>query len=75
LVIPSIHPAISINSSAVNHQPEFTDHCVTPDADEALHDGAVSHGLALHRPGHAPRRGGSLDRRREVTRIFAGGWS
>ena len=42
LVIPSIHPAIGINSlPAVNHQPEFTAHCVTPDADKALRDGAV----------------------------------
>jgi amidohydrolase len=43
LVIPSIHPAIGIDSlPAVNHQPEFTAHCVTPAADRALRDGAVA---------------------------------
>jgi amidohydrolase len=43
LVVPSIHPAIGIDSlPAVNHQPEFTAHCVTPAADRALHDGAVA---------------------------------
>jgi amidohydrolase len=43
LAIPSIHPMIGINSlPAVNHQPEFTAHCVTPDADKALVDGALA---------------------------------
>lgn len=43
LAIPSIHPAIGIGSlPAVNHQPEFTAHCVTQGADEALGDGAVA---------------------------------
>jgi metal-dependent amidase/aminoacylase/carboxypeptidase family protein len=43
LAMPSIHPMISINSlPAVNHQPEFTAHCVTPDADKALEDGALA---------------------------------
>lgn len=41
--IPSIHPMIGINSlPAVNHQPEFTAHCVTADADKALIDGALA---------------------------------
>jgi amidohydrolase len=41
--IPSIHPMIGINSlPAVNHQPEFTAHCITPDADKALVDGAMA---------------------------------
>jgi amidohydrolase len=41
--MPSIHPMIGINSlPAVNHQPEFAAHCVTPDADKALVDGAVA---------------------------------
>lgn len=41
--VPSIHPMIGINSlPAVNHQPEFTAHCITPDADKALRDGALS---------------------------------
>jgi amidohydrolase len=39
----SIHPMIGINSlPAVNHQPEFTAHCVTADADKALIDGALA---------------------------------
>lgn len=43
LALPTIHPAIGINSlPAVNHQPEFTAHCVTPDADRALLDGAIA---------------------------------
>jgi amidohydrolase len=42
-VLPSIHPMIGINSlPAVNHQPEFTAHCVTADADQALVDGALA---------------------------------
>jgi len=41
--MPSIHPMIGINSlPAVNHQPEFAAHCITPDADRALVDGALS---------------------------------
>jgi amidohydrolase len=43
LAIPSIHPAIGIGSlPAVNHQPEFTAHCVTQGADQALGDGALA---------------------------------
>ncbi len=43
LAMPSIHPMIGINSlPAVNHQPEFAAHCVTPDADKALGDGALA---------------------------------
>jgi amidohydrolase len=43
LKIPSIHPAIGIDSlPAVNHQPEFAAHCVTPPADKALFDGALA---------------------------------
>ncbi len=41
--MPSIHPMIGIKSlPAVNHQPEFTAHCITEDADKALIDGALS---------------------------------
>lgn len=41
--MPSIHPMIGINSlPAVNHQPEFTAHCITADADKALIDGALA---------------------------------
>jgi amidohydrolase len=43
LALPSIHPFIGIDSlPAVNHQPEFTAHCVTQAADKALVDGALS---------------------------------
>ena len=43
LAMPSIHPMIGIHSlPAVNHQPEFTAHCVTADADKALVDGALA---------------------------------
>ena len=43
LAMPSIHPMIGINSlPAVNHQPEFAAHCITPAADKALEDGALA---------------------------------
>jgi amidohydrolase len=43
LEIPSIHPWIGIESlPAMNHQPEFAAHCVTPPADKALFDGALA---------------------------------
>jgi amidohydrolase len=43
LAIPSIHPGIGIDSfPAVNHQPEFAAHCVSPAADHALRDGAIA---------------------------------
>ncbi len=43
LVIPSIHPSIGINSwPAVNHQPEFAAHGVTPEGDRAVYDGALA---------------------------------
>jgi amidohydrolase len=43
LALPAIHPLIGINSiPAVNHQPEFTAACATPDADRAVVDGAVA---------------------------------
>jgi amidohydrolase len=43
LAIPSIHPSIGIDSMpAVNHQLEFTAHCVTAAADKALADGALA---------------------------------
>lgn len=41
--IPSIHPMIGINSlPAGNHQPEFTAHCVTTEADKAVIEGALA---------------------------------
>jgi hypothetical protein len=43
LALPAIHPLIGIASlPAVNHQPEFTDHCAGPEADRALADGALA---------------------------------
>lgn len=46
-VIPSLHPLIGIDSfPAVNHQPEFTAHCVRPAADRAVIDGAIAMALA-----------------------------
>jgi amidohydrolase len=41
--MPAIHPAIGIDSlPAVNHQPEFSAHCVTAAADQAIFDGALT---------------------------------
>jgi amidohydrolase len=43
LELPAIHPFIGINSlPAVNHQPEFTAHCVKEAANCALFDGALA---------------------------------
>ena len=43
LKLPAIHPMIGINSlPAVNHQPEFTRHGVSADADRAIFDGALA---------------------------------
>jgi metal-dependent amidase/aminoacylase/carboxypeptidase family protein len=43
MALPAIHPFIGINSlPAVNHQPEFTAHCIKQEADQALHDGALA---------------------------------
>lgn len=43
IAIPSIHPYIGIESwPAMNHQPEFAAHCVTPAAEKALFDAAVA---------------------------------
>jgi amidohydrolase len=42
-VVPSIHPMIDIHpQGAVNHQPEFAAHTVTPDGDRAIRDGALA---------------------------------
>src|SRR5262249_33712364 len=43
LALPSIHPAIGIDSlPAVNHQPEFAAHGVTEAADKAVIDGSIA---------------------------------
>ena len=45
LKFPAIHPILGIKSlPAVNHQPEFTAHCITEEGDRAVIDGAI--GLA-----------------------------
>jgi amidohydrolase len=41
-VVPSIHPMLNINpGTAVNHQPEFAAHTITPDGEKAIRDGAL----------------------------------
>ena len=53
-VVPAIHPYIGIGSlPALNHQPEFADHCVGPDAEKALLDAATA--LAWTRAGSRAR--------------------
>jgi amidohydrolase len=43
LKFPAIHPLVGIKSlPAVNHQPEFTAHCITEEGDRAVIDGAIS---------------------------------
>ncbi len=42
LTMPAIHPMLKLDTTAVNHQPEFTAACVTPDADRAVRDGALA---------------------------------
>lgn len=42
-VVPSIHPMIGMDTKgAVNHQPEFAAHTITPDGDKAMRDGALA---------------------------------
>ena len=46
LLMPTIHPMLGIESgSAVNHQPEFTQHCITSSADTAVVQGALAMAL------------------------------
>jgi amidohydrolase len=41
-VVPSIHPMIGMDTQgAVNHQPEFAAHTITPDGEKAMRDGAL----------------------------------
>jgi amidohydrolase len=43
LVVPSIHPLLMIPTrGAVNHQHEFAAACITPEADDAVLDGAIA---------------------------------
>ncbi|MGH3650089.1 MAG: M20 family metallopeptidase [Acidimicrobiia bacterium] len=41
-VVPSIHPSVSIDTEAVNHQPEFAAATITPSGEQALRDGALA---------------------------------
>lgn len=41
--VPSIHPMIGMETGgAVNHQPEFAAHTITPDGEQAMRDGALA---------------------------------
>ena len=43
LLMPTIHPSIGLDCApAVNHQPEFTQHCKTEDADDSMIHGAIA---------------------------------
>jgi amidohydrolase len=41
-LVPSIHPSVSIETDAVNHQPEFAAATITPSGEKALRDGALA---------------------------------
>ena len=41
-LVPSIHPSISIETDAVNHQPEFAAATITPSGEQAIRDGALA---------------------------------
>jgi metal-dependent amidase/aminoacylase/carboxypeptidase family protein len=42
-VVPSIHPMVGMDAQgAVNHQPEFAAHTITPDGERAMRDGALA---------------------------------
>lgn len=43
LMMPTIHPTLGLNClPVVNHQPEFAAFCKTPEADQALIEGAIA---------------------------------
>jgi metal-dependent amidase/aminoacylase/carboxypeptidase family protein len=43
LLMPTIHPTVGLPSlPAVNHQPEFAAHCITPVADAAMVEAAIA---------------------------------
>ena len=45
LLMPTIHPSLGLDCApAVNHQPEFTQHCRTEDADQSMLHGAIAMG-------------------------------
>lgn len=41
-VVPSIHPSVAIETTAVNHQPEFAAATITPSGEKAMRDGALA---------------------------------
>ena len=42
-VVPALHPMIGMDTKgAVNHQPEFAAHTITPDGEKAMRDGALA---------------------------------
>jgi len=46
LLMPTIHPMLGIDAgTAVNHQPEFTDKCITGSADQAVVEGSLAMAL------------------------------
>ena len=48
LAVPTIHPMLGLDSlPAVNHQPEFAEHCATPIADKAVRDGAAAMAMTV----------------------------
>ncbi|MFN2594338.1 MAG: peptidase dimerization domain-containing protein, partial [Actinomycetota bacterium] len=47
-VVPAIHPLMSIDSlPAVNHQADFTAHCITPAGDDAVVDAAKAMSMTV----------------------------
>jgi amidohydrolase len=48
LMLPTIHPMLALDTGGhVNHQPEFADHCITPEADRTMLDGAAAMALTI----------------------------
>jgi amidohydrolase len=41
-LVPSIHPSLSIDTDAVNHQPEFAAATITASGQKAIRDGAIA---------------------------------
>lgn len=41
-LVPSIHPSLRIETTAVNHQPEFAAATITPSGEQVLRDGALA---------------------------------
>jgi amidohydrolase len=41
-LVPSIHPGVAIETTSVNHQPEFAAATITPSGEQAIRDGALA---------------------------------